>query len=71
MIAVADTLDAMYSTRPYRKQMALSDVVAEIKRVSGTQLSPRVVDVFLQLAEEGAFDTPAETPQLLHKEETV
>lgn len=56
MIAVADTFDAMYSTRPYRKQMPLEAVIAEIKRVSGTQLSPRVVEVFLQLAQEGAFD---------------
>ena len=58
MIAVADTFDAMYSTRPYRKQMPLDAVVAEIKRVSGTQLSPRVVDVFLRLVEQGAFDRP-------------
>ena len=56
IIGVADTFDAMYSTRPYRKKMPLSDVVAEIKRCSGTQLSPRVVDAFLQLVEEGAFN---------------
>ena len=56
IIAVADAFDAMYSTRPYRKKMELSAVVEEIKRVRGTQLSPRVVDAFLQLYEEGAFD---------------
>ena len=71
MIAVADTFDDMYSTRPYRKQMALCDVIAEIKRVSGAQLSPKVVDVFLQHAEEGAFDKPIETPELLYKENVV
>lgn len=56
IIGVADTFDAMYSTRPYRRKMPLEDVVAEIRRCSGSQLSPRVVDAFLQLVDEGAFD---------------
>ena len=56
IIGVADTFDAMFSTRPYRKKMKLADVVAEIKRCSGTQLSPKVVEAFLQLVDEGAFD---------------
>ena len=56
IIAVADTFDAMYSTRPYRKKLPLSVVTDEIRRISGTQLSPKVVDVFLQLVDEGAFD---------------
>ena len=60
MIAVADTFDAMYSTRPYRKQMPLETVLAEIKKGSGTQFSPKVVEVFLQLASEGAFDDAKE-----------
>lgn len=56
IIGVADTFDAMFSTRPYRKKMKLADVVAEIKRCSGTQLSPKVVEAFLQLVDEGVFD---------------
>ncbi|MCR5088032.1 MAG: HD domain-containing protein [Oscillospiraceae bacterium] len=62
IIAVADTFDAMFSTRPYRKKMELSAVVAEIKRCSGTQLSPRVVEAFLKLVEEGTIyeDMPVE-----------
>ena len=56
IIGVADTFDAMFSTRPYRNKMPLQDVVAEIKRCSGTQLSPKVVDAFLQLVDEGAFN---------------
>ena len=62
MIAVADTFDAMYSTRPYRKKMKLEDVVAEIKRCSGTQLSPEVVDACLALIEEGDFLLEEEAP---------
>ena len=56
IIGVADTFDAMFSTRPYRKKMPLSAVVDEIRRCAGTQLSPRVVEAFLQLVAEGAFD---------------
>ena len=55
IIAVADTFDAMYSTRPYRKQMPLRTVVAEIQKGAGTQLSPEVVDAFMKLVEKGAF----------------
>lgn len=55
IIAVADTFDAMYSTRPYRKQMPLRTVVAEIERSAGTQLSPEVVDAFMRLVKKGAF----------------
>jgi hypothetical protein len=56
IIAVADTFDAMYSTRPYRKRLPLETVAAEIQRSAGTQLSPDVVKVFMELVEEGAFD---------------
>lgn len=56
IIAVADTFDAMYSTRPYRKQMLLSDVLDEIRRIRGTQLEEEVVDALLSLAEDGVLD---------------
>ena len=56
VIAVADCLDAMTSTRPYRKAMTLSKAISIIKDISGTQLSSKVVDIFLQLVDEGAFD---------------
>ena len=56
IIGVADTFDAMYSTRPYRKRMELKTVVDEIQRCSGTQFSPEVVDAFMALYREGAFD---------------
>lgn len=55
IIAVADTFDAMDSTRSYRKRMPIDDIVAELKRVSGTQLDKDVVDVMLQLIDEGKF----------------
>jgi putative nucleotidyltransferase with HDIG domain len=49
IFAVADTLDAMISDRPYRKALPIADAKAEIKRCSGTQFDPKVVEVFLTL----------------------
>ena len=56
MIAVADTFDAMHSTRPYRKKMEMDAVIAELKRVSGTQLNAEYVQALLELIEEGKID---------------
>ncbi|MBO4897347.1 MAG: HD domain-containing protein [Clostridia bacterium] len=55
IIAVADTFDAMYSDRPYRKRMNYDKAISIIKEVSGTQLTSDVVDAFVRLAEKGAF----------------
>lgn len=58
IIAVADCFDAMYSNRPYRPRMNFEKVVSIIKSVSGTQLTPDVVDAFLRLVEKGEFRDP-------------
>jgi response regulator RpfG family c-di-GMP phosphodiesterase len=50
IIAVADTLDAMTSDRPYRKGIPREQALKEIKQCSGTQFDPRVVDALLELA---------------------
>ncbi|MEK6795383.1 MAG: HD domain-containing phosphohydrolase [Spirochaetota bacterium] len=50
IVAVADSYDAMTSDRPYRTRMAVEDAVNEIKRCSGTQFDPAIVDVFSELA---------------------
>lgn len=55
IIAVADTFDAMYSNRPYRKRMNFEKAVSIIREVSGTQLTSDVVDAFMRLAEKGKF----------------
>ena len=63
IIAVADTFDAMHSTRPYRTQMPMERVVAELKRVAGTQLNERYVYILLHLIETGEIDrVDAENP---------
>ena len=47
IFGVADTLDAMISDRPYRKALPISAAREEIKKYSGIQFDPRVVETFL------------------------
>ena len=58
IIAVADTFDAMYSDRPYRKRMNFDKVVSIMREVRGTQLAEDVVDAFLRLVDKGEFRSP-------------
>lgn len=48
VIAVADTYDAMVSTRPYRKGLDPKVAFDEIVRYRGTQFDPLVVDAFVE-----------------------
>jgi HD-GYP domain-containing protein (c-di-GMP phosphodiesterase class II) len=47
IVSVADTYDAMTSSRPYREALSHESAVAELRRVSGTQLDPGCVEAFL------------------------
>ncbi|MBQ9605410.1 MAG: HD domain-containing protein, partial [Firmicutes bacterium] len=58
IIAVADTFDAMYSDRPYRKRMNFEKAVSIVQEVSGTQLASDVVDAFMRLVAKGEFRAP-------------
>lgn len=52
IFAVADTLDAITSDRPYRKARSFDAAREEILRCSGTQFDPAVVEVFLKIPNE-------------------
>ncbi len=52
IFAVADTLDAITSDRPYRKARSFDVARQEILRCSGTQFDPSVVEVFLKIPNE-------------------
>jgi response regulator RpfG family c-di-GMP phosphodiesterase len=52
IFAVADTLDAMMSDRPYRQGRPYAVARAEIQRESGKQFDPQVVAIFLKIPEE-------------------
>jgi putative nucleotidyltransferase with HDIG domain len=52
IFAVADTLDAITSDRPYRKARSFDAAREEILRCSGSQFDPNVVEVFLKVPNE-------------------
>ena len=51
IFAVADTLDAITSDRPYRARKSFSYAREEIERHASTQFDPEVVKVFLEITE--------------------
>jgi len=58
IIGVADTFDAITSTRSYRRARTLEEGVAELKRCSGTEFDPRMVDAFLRALETKGWQSP-------------
>jgi putative nucleotidyltransferase with HDIG domain len=52
IFAIADTLDAITSDRPYRGAKSFDAARLEILRCSGTQFDPAVVEVFLKIPNE-------------------
>ena len=46
----------MTANRVYRNQMDMGYVLNELRNGRGTQFDPEVVDVFLQILEEGTID---------------
>jgi hypothetical protein len=52
MIAVADTFDAMTTSRPYRPALSKQIAIDEIRNGALTQFDPQVVASFLQVMEE-------------------
>jgi len=59
IIAVADTYDAMTTSRPYRNGLPPEQAAAEILGSVGTQLCPYVVAAFRSLFERGSFTLAA------------
>lgn len=55
ILAVADTYDAITSTRPYRFKKTSEDALAEIVKNSGTQFDPKVVNAFVRGSNKGVF----------------
>lgn len=47
IILIADTFDAMTSTRPYRKGLPFEVAFAELREFAGTQFDPHIVEKFI------------------------
>ncbi|MFH0947607.1 MAG: HD domain-containing phosphohydrolase [Elusimicrobiota bacterium] len=52
IVAVIDSYDAMTSNRPYRKALHMDVAIEELKKGSGTQFDPKIVNVFLRVLEK-------------------
>jgi putative two-component system response regulator len=57
---VADSFDAMTSSRPYRRNRprTMDEAIAELRRCSGSQFDAEVLDAFLTAASSGALELP-------------
>jgi len=69
IISIADTFDAMTSTRRYRANLSLEEAIRRLKEARGTQLDSRMVDVFLTLVDDHLLEQMREevTAGLLEK----
>ena len=56
IIAVADTFDAMNSTRVYRPHLSREKILSELEHAKNTQLDGEIVELLLQLIHEGKVE---------------
>ena len=52
IVAVCDAFDAMIGERPYREARSVEDALAEVRRCSGSQFDPAVVEAFCTVVAE-------------------
>jgi putative nucleotidyltransferase with HDIG domain len=63
IFAIADTLDAMTSDRPYRKGTSFANARTEILHCSGTQFDPAIVEAFFKISDVHWIEVRARTQQ--------
>jgi HD-GYP domain-containing protein (c-di-GMP phosphodiesterase class II) len=56
IMAVVDAFIAMVSKQAYRERISVQEALSEIKRYSGTQFDPNVVDAFVRVV--GRINVP-------------
>lgn len=52
IIAIADTIDAMTTTRPYQQKVTLAEARDEIRRFKAKQFDPTLVDLLMNINEK-------------------
>ena len=49
ILSIADAYDAITSPRPYRGQLPMQQAIEELKRCSGSQFDPELVEIFCKI----------------------
>lgn len=66
IILIADTFDAMTSTRPYRKGLPFEVAFAELREFAGSQFDPHIVEKFISsMAKEQSKNESTFTLQVI------
>jgi diguanylate cyclase (GGDEF)-like protein len=64
IVFVCDAYDAITSARPYREARAPQEALAELRRFSGTQFDPAIVETLVRVLErEGRLDADGVPPR--------
>jgi HD-GYP domain-containing protein (c-di-GMP phosphodiesterase class II) len=64
ILCVADSFDAMVHDRWYKRKRTLQNAIDEVKRCSGTQFDPVIVEAFLRVLEKIDLERLMETVEL-------
>jgi putative nucleotidyltransferase with HDIG domain len=56
ILTAADSYEAMTADRPYRQGLSSGSALEELRRCSGTQFDPRIIDVLVRIVEEDERD---------------
>ncbi|HXL14520.1 MAG TPA: HD domain-containing phosphohydrolase, partial [Methylomirabilota bacterium] len=62
ILALVDAFEAMTLGRPYRDSVPEAEALAEIRRCSGSQFDPRVVEIFEQIMARRSADRGTHAP---------
>ena len=65
IISIADTYDAMTSTRPYRTALSHETAIAEIGRCAGSQFDPELAKLFVSLSD--TIDNARKNPEAAYQ----
>ncbi|MDD5347956.1 MAG: HD domain-containing protein [Candidatus Omnitrophica bacterium] len=57
ILSVSDTFEALTADRPYRKAFTLPEALKVLRKISGEQLDPKIVNVFIKLIREKGVET--------------
>lgn len=52
IVSVADAYDAMTSARAYRSALSMQKAIDELKKNSGTQFNPKIIEAFVKILEK-------------------